>query len=159
MPQDSPWVCKGSTLHSRSMGIVGSRLSSSKGSEQGSGYFTIEREHISQARILPVKAIPGRPKGTVRLSSFSSLPKGGLSRRQSGKGPSKRNEGSGKAFSGISTWLAVMILSCGVAFISYLDRAIMGVAIIPMAAEQKYTMSLEGYISRYAPFIPMGRYL
>ncbi len=42
----------------------------------------------------------------------------------------------------------VMLLSCGVAFISYLDRAILGVTILPMAAELGWDESFEGAISR-----------
>ena len=42
-----------------------------------------------------------------------------------------------------------MLLSCGVAFISYLDRAILGVTILPMAAELGWDESFEGAISRY----------
>ncbi|EIE22405.1 MFS general substrate transporter [Coccomyxa subellipsoidea C-169] len=40
-----------------------------------------------------------------------------------------------------------MLLSCGVAFISYLDRAILGVTILPMAAELGWDESFEGAIS------------
>lgn len=47
-----------------------------------------------------------------------------------------------------AAWHAVMLLSCGVAFLSYLDRAIMGVTILPMAAEKGYSKSMEGFISR-----------
>ena len=62
---------------------------------------------------------------------------------------------SSKADSSTSTALTcswacilVMVLSCGVAFISYLDRAILGVTILPMAAELGWDESFEGAISR-----------
>ena len=50
-----------------------------------------------------------------------------------------------------------MVLSCGVAFISYLDRAIMGVTILPVAAAEGYTKSVEGFISRYADRLSESR--
>lgn len=131
-------------LTCRSMGIVGRRLTSPKASEQGSGYFTIEREHVSQARILPVKTIQGRPKGCAAghgkiRAHRSHSPKRGQ--------PSKRSK-DGDATGNSASWHIVMVLSCGVAFISYLDRAIMGVTILPMAAEEGYSKSVEGWISR-----------
>ena len=131
------------------MGIVGRCLSSPKASEQGSGYFTIEREAISQARILPIKQIPGRPRGTATGSSRASSLRS-VSPRRIAKKPEKRSIKNRGAGGSRLAWYAVMVLSCGVAFISYLDRAIMGVTILPMAAEEGYSKSVEGFISRYA---------
>ena len=66
------------------------------------------------------------------------------------KKPEMHSIKSGGAGGSRLAWYAVMVLSCGVAFISYLDRAIMGVTILPMAAEEGYSKSVEGFISRYA---------
>ena len=127
----------------RSMGIVGRQLSSSlpQSSEQGSGYFAVEREQLSDAQILPLKHLSSR-------SRHINMP------RQNGKHkspdrpvikPSKH--GKPRSTPSNAAYYAVLLLSCGVAFISYLDRAIMGVTILPMAAEQGYSNSNEGFIS------------
>ena len=134
-----------SSLTCRSMGIVGRRLTSPKASEQGSGYFTIEREHISQARILPVETIPGRPKGRAAGRDKIRTHRSHSPKRGS---PSKHSKDGDAATGNSASWYIVMVLSCGVAFISYLDRAIMGVTILPMAAEEGYSKSMEGWISR-----------
>ena len=126
----------------RSMGIVGRQLSSSlpQSSEQGSGYFAVEREQLSNAQILPLKHLPSRPRD-VKVQS------------KMGKDYSPHHRGTPKHGGSRSTpsnaaYYAVLLLSCGVAFISYLDRAIMGVTILPMAAEKGYSKSDEGFISR-----------
>lgn len=43
-------------------------------------------------------------------------------------------------------WYAVMLLSMAVAFISYVDRAILSVTIIPMASELGFSASTEGFV-------------
>ena len=43
-------------------------------------------------------------------------------------------------------WYAVMLLSMGVAFISFLDRAILSVTILPMAAELNFSETAEALI-------------
>ena len=132
-------------LTCRGMGIVGRRLTSPKASEQGSGYFTIQREHISQVRILPVKTIPGRPKSRAGGQDKMCAHRSHSPKRGS---PSKHGKDCDAATGNSASWHIVMVLSCGVAFISYLDRAIMGVTILPMAAEEGYSKSVEGWISR-----------
>ena len=126
------------------MGIVGRQLSSSlpQGSEQGSGYFAVEREQLSDAQILPLKQFPGRSRDVqVPSNNFKDSSPDGLGRR-----PSKHSQSRSRPSN--AAYYAVLLLSCGVAFISYLDRAIMGVTILPMAAEEGYSKSDEGFISR-----------
>ena len=125
------------------MGIVGRQLSSSspQSSEQGSGYFAVEREQLSDAQILPVKHFTSRSRnGKVP----SKNPKD-LSPDHLGRGPSKHGQFRSRPSN--AAYYALLLLSCGVAFISYLDRAIMGVTILPMAAEEGYSKSDEGFIS------------
>ena len=126
------------------MGIVGRQLSSSlpQSSEQGSGYFAVEREQLSSAQILPLKHLSSRPRD-VKVQSKNGKD---YSPRHPGTRPSK-HDGSRSTPSN-AAYYAVLLLSCGVAFISYLDRAIMGVTILPMAAEEGYSKSDEGFISR-----------
>ena len=130
----------------RSTVVFGSRLPTPKSSEQGSGYFTVEREHISRARILPVERIPDRAErrtaGRGRRAALRpvSPERSGLAKHGKHKSAWQGSQGA--------AWHAVMLLSCGVAFLSYLDRAIMGVTILPMAAEEGYSKSTEGFISR-----------
>jgi hypothetical protein len=71
-----------------------------------------------------------------------------MSPRHIAKKPENTSNKSRRACGSKLAWHAVMVLSCGVAFISYLDRAIMGVTILPMAAERGYSKSVEGLISR-----------
>ena len=128
----------------RSMGIVGRQLSSSlpQSSEQGSGYFAVEREQLSNAQILPLKHLPSRPRD-VKVQR-----RNGTDYSPHHTGTKPRGHGGFRSTPSNAAYYAVLLLSCGVAFISYLDRAIMGVTILPMAAEEGYSKSDEGFISR-----------
>ena len=93
------------------------------------------------------------------IPSRSERGPAGRARSAASRSASPQRSGSGKQGQYKSAqqrshslaWHAVMLLSCGVAFLSYLDRAIMGVTILPMAAEEGYSKSTEAFISRRAP--------
>ena len=91
---------------------------------------------------------PGRSACGVPGQAISSADtaKKQLDARQPAKGQPFSVQDSAIAHVPLWLWYAVMLLSMGVAFISFLDRAILSVTILPMAAELNFSETMEGFI-------------